>query len=70
LATKVHKTLHHQQTDETMIPIFAKEPNGSSRKQKYVMGRRNYCITSWDELTGDLVFNIRVEKEKGLGQTV
>lgn len=34
------------------------------------MGRRNYCITTWDEVTGDLVFTIRVEKEKGVGQTV
>jgi len=70
LASKVHKTMHHEQTDETMIALFEKDPDGSSRKQKYIMGRRNYCITTWDEVTGDLVFTIRVEKEKGVGQTV
>jgi hypothetical protein len=34
------------------------------------MGRRNWCKVNWDEGTGDLVFDIRVEKEKGHGQTV
>ncbi|KAJ7582843.1 hypothetical protein C8J56DRAFT_1005754 [Mycena floridula] len=70
LATRTHKTLHDQDTDETMISLFVKEPNGASRKQKCIMGRRNYCITKVDELTGELCWDIRVEKEKGLGETV
>ncbi|KIJ68942.1 hypothetical protein HYDPIDRAFT_80069 [Hydnomerulius pinastri MD-312] len=71
LATKTHKTLHHAETDETMIPIFTHEPNGSLRaKNKYIMGRRNWCAVWWDTNTGELVFDIRVEKEKGLGESV
>ncbi|EGO20988.1 hypothetical protein SERLADRAFT_351219 [Serpula lacrymans var. lacrymans S7.9] len=70
LATKVHKTLHHADTDESMIPLFEMEPDGSSRKQKFVMGRRNWCSVHWDNRTGDLVFDIRVEKQKGYGVTV
>jgi hypothetical protein len=89
LASKVHKTLHHIQTDETMVrfrlctritkftsvshlqlPIFQTETNGSSRKQKFIMGRRNWCQVDWDLGSGDLTFDIRVEKEKGMGQTV
>lgn len=34
------------------------------------MGRRNWCQVDWDSGTGELVFDIRVEKEKGGGQTV
>ncbi|KAF8232307.1 hypothetical protein L208DRAFT_1272706 [Tricholoma matsutake] len=70
LATKVHKTLHHIETDEAMIPIFDTETNGTPRKQKFIMGRRNWCQVEWDPRTGELIFDIRVEKDKGLGQTV
>ena len=89
LSTKTHRTLHHEQTDETMvrasclydldvarsypslqIPIFERDPDGSSPKSKYIMGRRNWCAAQWDALSGDLVFDIRVEKDKGCGQTV
>jgi hypothetical protein len=34
------------------------------------MGQRNWCSVNWDQATGDLVFDIRVEKEKGIGTTV
>ncbi|KAJ7083825.1 hypothetical protein C8R43DRAFT_320318 [Mycena crocata] len=68
LASKNHKTIHHISTDETMIPIFKMETNGKSRKQKFIMGRRNWCQVNWDN--GEWVFEIRVEKEKGLGETV
>ncbi|ESK96912.1 plasma membrane protein [Moniliophthora roreri MCA 2997] len=69
LATKTHKTLHHIETDEVMLPIFTMETDDSPRKQKYIMGKRNWCMTSWDESTGDLIFDIRVEKEKGCGHS-
>ncbi|KAL0071465.1 hypothetical protein AAF712_001322 [Marasmius tenuissimus] len=69
LATKTHKTLHHAETDETMLPIFSTDGDGSSRKQKYIMGRRNWCKTTWDESNGDLIFDIRVEMEKGHGKS-
>jgi hypothetical protein len=52
------------------IPIFNKETDGSPRKQKFIMGRRNWCSVDWDPLSGDLIFDIRVEKEKGCGETV
>lgn len=52
------------------IPLFSTDTNGSPRKQKYIIGRRNWCSINWDGVTGDLVFDIRVEKEKGIGQTV
>ncbi|KAG5652343.1 hypothetical protein H0H81_005364 [Sphagnurus paluster] len=76
LATKVHKTLHHINTDETMVwytttlPLFQTDTNGQPRKQKFIMGRRNWCKVVWDPRTGDLVFDLRIEKEKGLGETV
>ncbi|TDL27575.1 hypothetical protein BD410DRAFT_812553 [Rickenella mellea] len=70
LSTKVHKTLHHADTDETMIPLFTTEPNGAPSKSKFIMGRRNWCSVSWDRETGELRFDIRVEKEKGIGSTV
>lgn len=52
------------------MPIFQTETNGTPRKQKFIMGRRNWCQVDWDQLTGELNFDIRVEKEKGLGETV
>ncbi|EAU88219.2 plasma membrane protein [Coprinopsis cinerea okayama7 len=70
LATKVHKTLHHIDTDEIMIPVFTHDPSGSPRKQKFIMGRRNWCRVDRDDSTGSLVFDIRVEREKGYGATV
>ena len=88
LATKKHKTLHHGETDESMvrhslapfqlamiawrfqIPVFDKETNGSNRKQKYIMGARNWTSVDFDHTTGDLIFDIRVEKERGCGETV
>jgi hypothetical protein len=70
LATKVHRTLHSIETDETMVPLFSTETDGQSRKQKFIMGKRNWCTVDWGEMTRELVFDIRVEKEKGCGKTV
>ncbi|KII89007.1 hypothetical protein PLICRDRAFT_53502 [Plicaturopsis crispa FD-325 SS-3] len=70
LATKTHKTMHYADTDESMLPLFVTETNGSNRKQRYIMGQRNWCSVQWDNTTGDLKFDIRVEKAKGLGVTV
>ncbi|KAF9218252.1 hypothetical protein BS17DRAFT_791875, partial [Gyrodon lividus] len=53
------------------MPLFTHEPNGTPRvKNKYIMGRRNWCAVWWDFNTGELVFDIRVEKEKGLGDSI
>jgi hypothetical protein len=34
------------------------------------MGRRNWCSIRWDQKSGELSFDIRVEREKGVGETV
>ena len=52
------------------IPIFDKDTTGGSPKSKYVMGARNWCSVKWSSSTGDLVFDIRVEKKRGWGETV
>ncbi|KAI0071818.1 hypothetical protein K474DRAFT_1712149 [Panus rudis PR-1116 ss-1] len=70
LATKTHRTLHHMNTDESMIPLFTNDTDGSPPKNRYIMGRRNWCSVKYDHTTGDLVFDIRVEKQKGYGTTV
>ncbi|TCD60721.1 hypothetical protein EIP91_009627 [Steccherinum ochraceum] len=70
LATKTHKALHDTDTDETMVPLFVVDTNGSQPKSKHVMGKRNWCSVERDPTTGDIIFDIRVEKEKGNGETV
>ena len=50
-------------------PIFEREPMGQPRKQKYIMGKRNWCRVEWDEQNGEVEFDIRVEREKGCGVT-
>lgn len=53
------------------LPLFTKEPDGSNRiKNKYIMGRRNWCAVSYDPRSHELEFDIRVEKEKGIGVSV
>ncbi|KAF7304654.1 C-CAP/cofactor C-like domain-containing protein [Mycena kentingensis (nom. inval.)] len=69
LASKKHRTMHHADTDESMVALFKTETaTGKSRKQAYIMGQRNWCQVWWEE--GDWVFDIRVEKQKGAGETV
>ncbi|KAI0691176.1 hypothetical protein BC835DRAFT_1407314 [Cytidiella melzeri] len=70
LATKTHRTLHHMETDETMVPLFSQDTNGGNPKSKYIMGKRNWCAVQHDAQCGDLVFDIRVEHTKGHGHTV
>jgi hypothetical protein len=52
------------------VPIFKSDTDGSKPKSKYVMGRRNWCEITLEETSGDLSFDIRVEKTKGYGETV
>ncbi|KAI0792863.1 hypothetical protein C8Q75DRAFT_751734 [Abortiporus biennis] len=70
LATKTHRTMHHVDTDESMLPIFTQDPDGTQAKSKYIMGRRNWCDVQWEPGSGALRFDIRVEREKGYGETV
>lgn len=57
---------------ETVVqmPIFSTETNGSSRKQKFIMGRRNWCSMEYDVQSGSMIFDMRIEREKGHGATV
>lgn len=70
LGKRPHKTMHYADTDESMIPVFKCDTDGVPAKTPLVMGRRNWTSVSVDETTGDLVYDIRVEKVKGRGQTV
>lgn len=55
----------------SQIPLFTHDPDGTPRdKNKFIMGRRNWCAVGWDRNSGELVFDIRVEKGKGLGESV
>ncbi|KAI0317869.1 hypothetical protein OF83DRAFT_1083328 [Amylostereum chailletii] len=70
LSTKTHRTMHYADTDETMIPIFDKDTDGTKPKGQYIMGRRNWCSIVLDPASGELVFDLQVEKVKGGGKTV
>ena len=52
------------------VPLFEKDTNGSKPKSHYIMGRRNWCSVTLKQQSGDLLFDIRVEKEPGSGETV
>ena len=34
------------------------------------MGRRNWCKVQYNDRTGEIQFDIRIEREKGVGKTV
>ncbi|KAI0003344.1 hypothetical protein BJV74DRAFT_876259 [Russula compacta] len=67
LSSKRH---HFSETEEEMVPLFDKDTDGSKPKSHYVMGRRNWCSITLKRPSGDLLFDIRVEKKKGHGETV
>ena len=54
----------------SQIPIFETDTDGSAPKNKYIMGRRNWCSVKLDSGSGDLIFELRIEKQKGYGETV
>ncbi|QRW27563.1 adenylyl cyclase-associated protein 1 [Rhizoctonia solani] len=70
LADRPHKTMHYCDTDESMIPLFRTDTDGTPLKQPYIMGRRNYTSVELDDQTGNLNFDIRIERVKGSGDTV
>ncbi|KAI0035970.1 hypothetical protein K488DRAFT_76303 [Vararia minispora EC-137] len=70
LSTKTHSTMHSVNTDETMIPLFQTDTDGARLKSPYIIGRRNWCSISRDTESGEMVFDLRVEKMKGHGVTV
>ncbi|KAH9977284.1 hypothetical protein BGW80DRAFT_1435953 [Lactifluus volemus] len=62
-ATKRHPTMHYADTDEEMFPLFAKDTDGSKP-------RRNWCSITLEQPSGELLFDIRVEKARGHGETI
>jgi hypothetical protein len=58
-----------QPADWSQFPLFDKDPDGSKPKSHYIMGRRNWCCITLKEPSNDLSFDIRVEREKGHGET-
>ena len=52
------------------IPLFTKDTDGSKPKSQYIMGRRNWCSITLEQPSEELLFDIRVEKVKGHGETV
>lgn len=58
-----------EQTDEIMIPLFVTDTDGKPMAKKFVQPRRNYAAVEYTE-KGELVFDIRVEKAQGAGETI
>ncbi|TIA90153.1 hypothetical protein E3P99_01665 [Wallemia hederae] len=69
LAKKQHKSLHYIKTEEDAVKLFEIDTNGEKCAFPYVMPRRNWTSIEFDDKTGDLVYDIRVEIEKGSGTT-
>jgi len=69
-ATKRHPTMHYADTDEEMFPLFAKDTDGSKPRSQYIMAKRNWCSITLEQPSGELLFDIRVEKARGHGETI
>jgi len=52
------------------MPLFGSDTDGSLRKQKYIMGKRNWCAVDWDYNDGKLHFTLQIERDKGNGVTL
>ncbi|WVR08312.1 hypothetical protein IAU60_005365 [Kwoniella sp. DSM 27419] len=69
LGRNKHRTLP-KGTDEIMIPLFDKETDGSKNTNKgHCLNRRNYAAVEYND-RDELVFDFRVEKSQGEGETV
>ena len=55
---------------DSQVPLFKKDTDGTPLKANLVMGRRNWCQVEWDQPSGDLIFDIRVERAQGHGNSV
>ncbi|CEH17527.1 hypothetical protein CBOM_03941 [Ceraceosorus bombacis] len=67
LSRKTHRSLFYCGTKETMVPLFEEDLAGKKQNDKYILGARNWCAVDYFEDSGDLQFDLRVEKEKGRG---
>ncbi|GAC98403.1 plasma membrane protein [Pseudozyma hubeiensis SY62] len=69
LASKKHRSLFYCGTKETMVPLFETDLNDQKQKDKYIIGARNWCSVEYLTATGELEFDLRVEKVRGGGET-
>ena len=69
LAGKKHRSLFYRGTKETMVPLFEQGLDGKAQKQKYIVGARNWCAVTYQDASGELEFDLRVEQAKGAGKT-
>lgn len=69
LARKKHRTLFYAHTRENMLPLFQYDLEDKKQSNKYIIGARNWCAAYIDESTGELHFDLHVEKSKGSGET-
>jgi hypothetical protein len=69
LSGNKHRTLHKHQTDERMLPLFENDTDGKKLPKPFTLPRRNYASVQYLP-SGDLQFDIRVEKWQGAGETV
>lgn len=67
LAQKKHRTLMWAGVAEHAVPTFEKGFDGQKQKAKYIAGARNWCAVTRDAQSGELEFELRVEKTKGSG---
>ena len=51
------------------MPVFQEGLRTDTRRINYVAGARNYTIGERDPSTGEFVFDIRVERRTGEGET-
>lgn len=51
------------------MPVFEYDLNDQKQNDRFIMGARNWCAVKRDATTGDLEFELRIEKEKGSGIT-
>ncbi len=70
LAGKKHRSLFYRGTKETMVPLFEHGLDGKpQKKDKYIVGARNWCAVTYQPGSSELQFDLRVEEAKGKGVT-
>lgn len=69
LAARKHRSLFYIGTKETMLGMFEEGLDGQKQNDKYIIGARNWCDVRLDDASGALVFDLRVEKARGAGDT-
>ncbi|WFD42874.1 hypothetical protein MPSI1_001524 [Malassezia psittaci] len=69
LSRKKHRSLFYVNTREKMLPLFEYDLEDKKQHNKYIMGARNWCAAYMDESTGELVFDLHVERSRGSGES-